>query len=265
MSHFIIGYSGNKRSDIKHFCDFFPDDKEYNKVIEPFCGSCAVSFYLNKESVLNDINNDLIKLLKLQRDEDLNKFHIKVLNYYDTIKDLDIKEIRNDINKNKENDKIKLYFHYKFLRYLNFNTKDRIKLPKTTKKIIKFSNFLKKCELLNKDYIEVFKKYGDDENNFIFLDPPYFQSCNSYYSNAPTNSNFKDGLKEIDDTKIFIDILELLKKKCKVMLIINDNYITRYLYKDYIKEKYLKKYSNNIKINDKYFKKYASHLIVTNY
>ena len=62
----------------------------------------------------------------------------------------------------------------------------------------------------------------------------------------------------VDNTKIFIDILKFIETaKCKVMLIINKNGITSYIYRDYIKGEYAKMYSMTLKE--------TQHIIVTNY
>ncbi len=58
---------------------------------------------------------------------------------------------------------------------------------------------------------------------FIYLDPPYLNS-------------FK--LKFIQIYLIFKD------SKCKILFGINNNAITKYLYKDYFKQDYLKNYDS---------------------
>lgn len=61
-----------------------------------------------------------------------------------------------------------------------------------------------------------------------------------------------------DNTAYFIDCMNLLKEaKCRVMLIVNENAITNYLYKDFIKGRYNKVYQLT--------KRLTSHLICTNY
>ena len=56
---------------------------------------------------------------------------------------------------------------------------------------------------------------------------------------------------EIDNTKIYIDIVNYLKNsKCKILFSINKNLITEHIYKDYI---------NNILQKNKY------SLIITNF
>lgn len=51
---FYYGYHGGKRTEIKHFKNLL-DDLEYKTLVEPFCGSCAVSLY-------NKIKNNRRKL-----------------------------------------------------------------------------------------------------------------------------------------------------------------------------------------------------------
>ena len=93
------------------------------------------------------------------------------------------------------------------------------------------------------------KTYKDDDDAFLFLDPPYLFSDNSGYQAQNI---------ETDMTKIVLDILDLIKNcKCKVMLIINKLCILGYLFNDYIRGEYDKTYSLT--------KKKSKHLIITNY
>ena len=74
----------------------------------------------------------------------------------------------------------------------------------------------------------------------------------------------------LDNTKIYIDILNYLKNcKCKVLFSINNNAITNYLYKDYIKQDYLKNYdTTKIKKNNeeqKFSKNKENILLISNF
>jgi site-specific DNA-adenine methylase len=115
----------------------------------------------------------------------------------------------------------------------------------------------KKVKLTCEDYLNTFDKVKNDKKCFVFIDPPYLDSCNTNYKcfhgGSVDNKNII-----IDRTKMFIDILDFIKNaKCKVMLIINKNSITEYIYKGYIKGEY-----------DKYYDitgRRTKHLIITNY
>ena len=56
---------------------------------------------------------------------------------------------------------------------------------------------------------------------------------------------------------MYIYIYILKTYKCKVMIIVNKNSITQYLYKNYIKHEYLKTYQT--------CKNKAFHYVITNY
>ena len=71
-----------------------------------------------------------------------------------------------------------------------------------------------------------------------------------------------------DNTEMYIILLNFLKNaKCKVLFSINDCAITRYLYKDFIKDTYNKQYQySQINIKDvKQKKKNTNILIITNF
>lgn len=72
-NHFITPYSGNKRNEAENIYNTTKDIYNYEDIetiIEPFCGSCAYSYYLSLKHpnkykyILNDNDNNLIKILK---------------------------------------------------------------------------------------------------------------------------------------------------------------------------------------------------------
>ena len=79
-NHFFYPYFGNKREEVEHICNLL-DLNNIDTIVEPFCGSCAVSYYLwtqNKDKkykyILNDLDGNLINLLKV-----LETVNIKIL------------------------------------------------------------------------------------------------------------------------------------------------------------------------------------------
>ena len=88
---------------------------------------------------------------------------------------------------------------------------------------------------------------------FFFLDPPYLFSDNSHYSQQQR----KEGS---DMTHIIYEIFEILQDKttkAKIMMIMNDMKIIRYIFKDFVKGEYEKIYQIG--------KRKSIHLIITNY
>ena len=48
----LVKYQGGKSREIKIISQLMP--KEYNRIVEPFCGGAAVSLYFEKPAVLCD-------------------------------------------------------------------------------------------------------------------------------------------------------------------------------------------------------------------
>ena len=115
----------------------------------------------------------------------------------------------------------------------------------------------------------MYNKYKDNENAFLYLDPPYMDSFNAGYGTYHHESHNKD-LKIIDNTEMYIKFLDILKNgKCKILFSINDCALTNYLYKDYIKETYNHIYQtshlNIANLNDRKTKKHTNVLIISNF
>ena len=56
-NHFIYSYNGNKRNEFKYLNNVIDDIDNYDTIIEPFCGSSAISFniwlkYPNKKLII---------------------------------------------------------------------------------------------------------------------------------------------------------------------------------------------------------------------
>ena len=93
-----------------------------------------------------------------------------------------------------------------------------------------------------------------DENDFIFLDPPYDCIFSDY-----GNENYKEGFGEDEHRRLANDFRNL---SGKALLVIGKTSLTEELYGKYIIEEYDKSYAVNIRNR---FKADAKHIIVTNY
>ena len=251
-----LGCMGNKKNELKLLLPIIePQITTSTIFVEPFCGSSIVSF-----NVFKQINKNI-------------DFHIN---------DLDPLRINFYKNMTKEEERQKLYklekeivekgaeFYYSIVRgkdddYLKYVISKRIHsfrhgLYPTNKNIIlheitdNWKEFFNKSTITNIDYLDILNKYKDNENAFLYLDPPYMDSFNAGYGTYQHKSHDED-LKIIDNTEMYIKFLEVLKNgKCKILFSINDCALTNYLYKYFIKETYNHKYQTshfNIKnIND---------------
>jgi hypothetical protein len=113
-----------------------------------------------------------------------------------------------------------------------------------------YKSFFNKVEFYNYEFNECLEnlKY-ENKKVLYYLDPPYFDSSNSEYSNA---YGFKVITKDNveykyynDSTKIYIDILNFMKStKQKYILVINGLSILNHIYEPYFLTNYERTYQN---------------------
>ena len=263
-----LGCCGNKKNELKILLPIIrPQLTKESIFIEPFCGSAIVSFSIFKEFNdiyfhINDTEEHRINFFKnMINEEERNKL-------YKIEKEIIYKgqDFYNTIVKTKDDDYLKYIISRRIHSF-------RYGLYPTTKKIIlheisnNWINFLNKATITNNDYLKVFDKYKDNENAFLYLDPPYMDSYNASYSKFQGESHDED-FKIIDNTIMYIHFLDILKNgKCKILFSINDCALTNFLYKDFIKESYNHLYQTSQK-NDKEIKKKKKNtnvLIISNF
>jgi site-specific DNA-adenine methylase len=78
-NHFFYPYFGNKTQEVEYIYNSL-DLKNIDTIVEPFCGSCAVSYYIWSQNkykdykyTLNDLDDNLINLLKSMRNGEYKK------------------------------------------------------------------------------------------------------------------------------------------------------------------------------------------------
>ena len=249
-NHFFIPYAGNKRSEVERIYESIKDkidDIEY--IIEPFCGTSAFSYFMSLKHpkkfkyILNDNNNYLFDLYKTAQDD----FKFKEL-----ILDINNKII--DINKEKYNILIK---DKSLSSYVIKNTMYCIRpgLYPTTRKIKTDYNYLLNTPIINflrteditiynDTAIKIFEMYNNNNKALIFLDPPYVQLNNDFYLESDTNIYEYLYNNNINNMKSFI------------ILVLEDNWIIKLLFKDHKFITYDKLYQAS--------KKQTKHLIINN-
>ena len=260
-NHFIISYFGNKRNEVETLYNLIKDDL-INKttIIEPFCGSSALSYYLSTQHpkkynyVLNDNSTYLIEVYKILQDEEKTEDYIKILNDMHTaiFKEKTPEERKTKYNSYKNDNLISwIYFQKVYSirpglypireekRFINYNFNDILKAP--------IINFLRteNIKFTNDCGVNCLNSYKDDENNFIFLDPPYLQTCNDFYQN--TSVNIYEYLYNNNITNM----------KAKIILILEDIWIIKLLFNS----------NKIIQTNNKRYqlsKKKTSHLTISN-
>lgn len=279
----VLKYRGGKSREIQRFLQYIPD--EFNRYIEPFFGGGAVYFYLEpNDAIINDVNERLMLFYRQLRDEypkmrmQLDEIqHIYEMNQaeYESLRrkypDIFVpngngklyykmRELFNRpdgsyldgviyffINKTAYSGMIRYNrngeYNVPFGRYRNFNAQ-----------LIQeqHSCLLRKAELYNLDYKEIFNMAGEDD--FMFLDPPYDCVFNDY-----GNVGVSYGFGEDEHRRLAEDFRNL---PCRTLMIIGKTPLTMELYREYVCDEYHKNYSVNIKNR---FHSDKMHLIVKNY
>jgi len=270
-NHFIYSYFGNKRQEVEHIYNNINLDG-INTIIEPFCGSCSLSYYIwsqNKDKdykyILNDLDYKLIGLLRLikegkckELEDGLNDIRQEILKYENDM--IKAKEIY--INYIKNNGLKGYLLSYKCYRIRpalfpnkdfkrHFNDK---KINLSTCPIVEFLTTAN-IELYNEDGNKIIEKY-DNDKTFIFLDPPYIASCNNFYSND--NNDNTGNIYEMITNK------GLNNFKSKILICHENNWLFKILFRDYLEgeTEYNKKYQYT---TPKKGKKDTSHICVKNY
>ena len=262
-----LGCMGSKKNELKYLLPIIKENINEDTIfIEPFCGSCIISynvFKLNvvKEFHINDRDEIRMKFYNDMTDENERE---KIYKIEDDIIEKGEEEYFKYVDKNKLKTD---YFSYVIgrrisaFRYGLFPTTRKITSTKISDNWLEFLTIAKKT---TDDWKVIMEKYKDNKNAFIYLDPPYLESYNASYCKYEKSIE-TDGTI-IDNTRIYIDILNYLKNsKCKILLSINKNAITEHIYKDYINNTYNRIY-NTTQLNIKTTKKKNTDILtITNF
>lgn len=279
----VLKYRGGKSKEIPRFLQYIPDN--FNRYIEPFLGGGAVYFHIEPETaILNDINTRLMTFynqlrdqypqMRMQLDDLQHQYEENQLAYRrlkaqhpdervpNANEDLyyHIRELFNHpddtyldgvlyffINKTAYSGMIRYNnsgeYNVPFGRYPNFNT--NLITPR-------HSELLQTADLFNLDYSEIFDMAENDD--FIFLDPPYDCVFNDY-----GNIDMMNGFDEEQHRRLAADFTNL---PCPTLMIIGKTPLTEELYGNYICDEYYKSYAVNIRNR---FNNDKMHIVVKNY
>ena len=280
----IVKYRGGKSKEIPFFEKYIPES--YDTYYEPFFGGGAVYFHLApKKAVVNDVNERLMQFYteikdnydvarkqldelqaiyeanqaayaELKREKPDDRVENKNEALYYKLRDMFNHKVPNEyldavvyffINKTAYSGMIRYNaqgdYNVPFGRYQNFNTQ-----------LItdEHHKLLQGTQLLVGDFTIPFQMA--QENDFMFLDPPYDCIFNDY-----GNISFENGFDEAEHRRL---AKEFKKLKCKALMVIGKTALTEELYGEYIIDEYFKSYAVNIRNR---FKSESKHIVVTNY
>lgn len=238
-----VKWAGGKRQLLPIIQNFIP--KKYNKYYEPFIGGGAVLFHLQpKNAVLNDINEELINMYKVIKDnladliEDL-KTHKNEAEYFYYLRELD--RDKEDYNKLNEVQKASrtIYLNktcynglFRVNRAGEFNTPfGSYKNPNIVNEITlkALSHYLNDSNitLLNKDFEDSLADIK--KGNFVYFDPPYDPISNS----ANFTGYSKGGFAKEEQIRLKNLTDKLHNNGVKFLLSNSNTNFIRDLYKDY--------------------------------
>lgn len=177
----IIRWAGSKRKLLPQLVENAP--KEYERYVEPFCGSACLFFELKpKKALLSDINEELINALKFLKKNDVAHKSLSSIpnteNIYYKIREKDPKTLNPDERAIRF-----LYLNrYCFNGVYRTNSQGKFNVPRGNRTgnipdenaFIETRKILKNASLKVLDYKKCFDllKPGD----FVYLDPPYAKS-----------------------------------------------------------------------------------------
>ena len=141
---------------------------------------------------------------------------------------------------------------YQYIYFNKFNGLGKVglyrecKFKDFTKQQYKFFEFIKTANIIfmNNDWYDVFKDYSNDDKALFFIDPPYLLSYNMFYQNFNTN------------VYEFFSNNDIKQIKAKLILILENNWLIKLLFKNEKSFIYAKEYQVS--------RKKTSHIIISN-
>jgi len=255
-NHFFISYFGNKRREVEKIYKNINLDG-IKTIIEPFCGSSSISYYINKENpdkynyILNDIDKNLMIVYNKIKNNTFNEFINKINNMCFNEKG-DFIDKTTYLRYVKQNNSIEGWFiarKFYCIRHGLYPLRDKKKVNPInyTNDLRDFIDFIKKDNVILKSdcALNIIEKYKDDETTMIIIDPPYIDLDNCYYeSGGMSGGNIYEYLYNNNNFK------------CKFVAILNKNWINSIIFKNFKLIEYEKKYETT--------KKKYIHCIYTN-
>ena len=208
MSKPLFIWAGGKNKMLKHYLPIMP--KQVDTYVEPFFGGGAmfchiVQNYQPKKLVINDVNADIVRIYNSIKNN-LPEFLFKLDSYcnvYLPMNKEDRKKYYFEVRHEHAYDYDKwsdaeeaatLYFLMKTgfngIFQINNNTNRRYGTPAGLLNqkdkvyeldVVKWWNqALQNSEVMSGDWKECLKQVPDEDNTFVFLDPPYRDSFTSY-------------------------------------------------------------------------------------
>ena len=248
-----LNYVGGKYKLLKEILPLFPN--KINTFVDLFGGGFNVGINVNAEHVIyNDLEKHVVELMNYLSETDIEKLLEEIdtlIHEYDLSKDNvnGFNQLRDYYNK-ENNSPIVFYtmICYAFNYQIRFNKegkynmpfgKDRSSFNPTLRQ--KFVNFVealhnKDCCFMNVSFNE-FNFEDFDSNDFVYCDPPYFNSVAAYNEQGGWTEEHEKNLLELldrlNDKGVKFGLSNNLKYENKLLDEWKNKYIVHYLNSDY--------------------------------
>lgn len=203
----VLKWVGSKKQILNELDNYFPPT--CNTYYEPFGGSLTVTLhvykkYPNAKIYVSDINSKIINLYT-QLKNNTEKF-IEVLDLIIQINE-EYSVLREKFNttQNKLEEAVLMFILNKkcFNGIYRVNKSGKFNVPEgknsvdwnsQKENIKKFSNFLKdpRVHICNENFRDFFIKHKPNHNDFVYVDPPYWDTFTSYDGSGFTETEQRD-------------------------------------------------------------------------
>ena len=291
-SNFFVPYYGNKYRETALSIEKGLAGIDWSKVkvvIEPFCGSAGFSRYIHYnipeykgDYIWADIDEGLIAFINAVKDGKFPDLFAQMKKDAATITD---KEKFHTYHKNLDVTTASGWYSQKRIRggfratlfdadavkRVGNSQSDRLKPLIELITSGRISAVLQDSKKTAEDAMNLAKKHGRG-SVVVFCDPPYFQSCNSFYSSAVNSTNLQaeqgdNRYTEPDKSGTFCDILDIMRdSNVYAISVLNHSHLMAMFFKGFVVHIYDKAYSlshHNKKTGEQY-KKYTKHMIISN-
>lgn len=192
--HPIFKYSGGKRRELKRIIPLLPTS--FERVVEPFCGSAALAFKLERPALVADTRRDVIVTLRAVKDPLTYSALQTRLDVLQAVTDR--KELEREFYRQRDEmwgctDAVDIAYRFIVIRQLVFSGMERhnssgkenapfgwyerFKCPLS----IEHHQLLQSWQIEQQDFEATLAQVG--VNDAVFLDPPYL-GRNSAYGDA---------------------------------------------------------------------------------
>lgn len=204
---------------------------DIKKIVEPYAGSASVSVNCRRvqgEYVFNDIDSEMANLLRVMTDAEMADKLIELVNQCD-FSETDFNDAKKRIESKESCDLIKRARDKMILLECSYNASEKYYSSeettqhireRLTNKIRKMAEKMRNHRVITSatDAIEVIKRFKDDENAFLYIDPPYvldLVTSKRLYDNVLEDEQQRELMETIRDAKCKILLSGYLDEKAE--------------------------------------------------